>query len=484
MRLALFQPDIPQNTGALLRLAACFGLAVDLIEPCGFLFDDRRLKRAGLDYAARVVLHRYVSWERFCAERDPASRLILLTTAGTVPLHEFVFNTADTLLVGRESAGVPDFVHSAAFARVAIPLHAKARSLNVAMAGAIALYEALRQTGGLPDRPLRGGERMKRRSFLVSALTLAGLPKIGLAQTAARAPRIGWIVGSSAAGSALFLDALRAGLAEHGHVEGRNLTIEARFGDDMPERVPALAQELLRIPVDLLVTQGPATRTLAREVSGVPIVYVFSADPIRAGIAQSLARPGGNATGISLMSVELNGKRVELLRELLPQLQRLTILANPNHAGAEFELEACENAARQLGIAIKQVLVRNPGELEESFSEIAAGKPEAITVIPDGLVIQKRARITDFAAAARIPVISGWKVFAESGAVCTYGPRLTESFRRAAYYVDRILKGEKPAEFPIERPSVFELVLNQKAANALGMTLPQSLLARADEVIE
>jgi tRNA (cytidine/uridine-2'-O-)-methyltransferase len=151
LRLALFQPDIPQNTGALLRLTACFGLAVDLIEPCGFLFDDRRLKRAGLDYAARVVLHRYASWERFCAERDPASRLILLTTSGTAPLHSFGFDAEDTLLLGRESAGVPDFVHRAAFARVAIPLHGEARSLNVAMAGAIALYEALRQTDLLPQ---------------------------------------------------------------------------------------------------------------------------------------------------------------------------------------------------------------------------------------------------------------------------------------------------------------------------------------------
>ena len=325
---------------------------------------------------------------------------------------------------------------------------------------------------------------MQRRTFLSSALAFAGIPQVAVAQSPAKTFRIGWIVGSSAAGSAIFLEALRAGLAEHGYVEGRDLVIDTRYGDDMPERVPALAQELLRIPVDLLVTQGPATRTLAKEIHGVPIVYVFSADPVLAGIAQSLARPGGNATGITLMSVELNGKRIELLREMLPQLRRVAILANPNHSGAEFELQACEDAARQLGIAVKQVLVRNPGELEESFPEIAADKPEAITVIPDGLVIQKRARIIDVAAAGRIPVISGWKVFAESGALCTYGPRLTESYRRAAYYVDRILKGERPAELPIERPTVFELVLNQRAANALGMTIPQSMLARADEVIE
>ena len=325
---------------------------------------------------------------------------------------------------------------------------------------------------------------MKRRRFLLSTLALAGVPKIAMAQSATRIFRIGWIVGGSAAGSALFLEALRAGLAEHGYVEGRNLVIEARYADDRPEQVPALAQELIRLPVDLLVTQGAATRAIAKLTNSVPIIYVFSADPVLAGIAQSLARPGGNATGISLMSVELNGKRIELLREILPRLQRVTIIANPAHSGAEFELQACENAARQLGITIRQDLVHNAAELEESFSEIAAGKPQAITVIPDGLVIQKRQEIIHFAAGERIPVISGWKIFAESGALCTYGPRLTEFYRRAAYYVDRILKGMKPAELPIERPSVFELVVNLKTAAALGVTVPPSVLARADEVIE
>ena len=151
LRLALFEPDIPQNTGALLRLAACFAVTVDLIEPFGFLFDDRRLKRAGLDYAARARIRRHSSWDAFIAARDPSSRLVLLTTGGTVRLDDFAFARQDTLLVGRESAGVPDFVHRTAFARIVIPLHAGNRSLNVAQAGAIALYEALRQTGLLPE---------------------------------------------------------------------------------------------------------------------------------------------------------------------------------------------------------------------------------------------------------------------------------------------------------------------------------------------
>ncbi len=152
LRLALFEPDIPQNTGTLLRLAACFAVEVDLIEPLGFLFDDRRLRRAALDYVAQVAVRRHASWRAFVAERDAASRLVLLTTKGTMPLHDFAFAAGDTLLLGRESAGVPDFVHEAAHARVVIPLHAGARSLNVALAGAIALAEALRQTGGFPKR--------------------------------------------------------------------------------------------------------------------------------------------------------------------------------------------------------------------------------------------------------------------------------------------------------------------------------------------
>jgi putative ABC transport system substrate-binding protein len=324
---------------------------------------------------------------------------------------------------------------------------------------------------------------VKRRRFLLSALTLAGLPRISVAQMP-RTFRIGWIGGGSAEGSALFLDVLRGGLAEHGYIEGRNLIIEARYGEEQPERVPALSRELIALPVDLLFTQGAATRTVIKETSSVPIVYVFSADPVLAGMAQSLARPGGNATGITLMSAELNGKRIELLHELLPRLRRVTVIANPAHAGAEFELQACDDAARQLGVAIHRAVVRNPAELEESLSEIVSGKSDAVSVIPDPLVIQRRQRIIDFAAAQRVPVISGWKIFAESGALCTYGPRLTESHRRAAYYIDRILKGMKPADLPIERPTVFELVLNLKAAKALDVTLPQSVLVRADEVIE
>src|SRR5438270_7936540 len=200
---------------------------------------------------------------------------------------------------------------------------------------------------------------MKRRRFLASTLALASLPRITAAQSRSKVFRVGWLIGGSADGAALFLDELRGGLADHGYVEGQNLVIEQRYGNDGPEPVvAALAQELARLPVDVLVTQGYATRTVVKEINSIPIVYVFSADPILAGIARSLARPGGNATGISLLSVELNGKRIELLREMLPQLQRVTVIANPAQSGANFELQGCANAGGQLGLTVRQMAAR------------------------------------------------------------------------------------------------------------------------------
>jgi putative ABC transport system substrate-binding protein len=245
-----------------------------------------------------------------------------------------------------------------------------------------------------------------------------------------------------------------------------------------------LIEELLRLPVDVIVTQGPATWAVVKNVTTVPVVYVFSADPVEAGFAQSFARPQGNSTGLTLMSVELNGKRLELARELVPALRRTAILANPDHRGEHLEREDSEEAARRLGITIQYLPVHNVAELDASFSAVAAGEPEAIVVFPDPVTVRNRQRIIDFAETRHLPVISGWAIFAESGALCTYGPRLPESYKRAAYYIDRILKGEKPGDLPIERPTLFELVVNRKTAKALGLTVPRTILARADEVIE
>ena len=326
---------------------------------------------------------------------------------------------------------------------------------------------------------------MRRRDILrTGAGAVAGLPSLAAAQSKAKSLRIGWVVASSEASTAPFLSAFRSGLADLGYVEGRNCTIEARYGDDKPEQVPALADELVRLPVDLFMTRGVATWSVVGLKSTIPVVYVFSADPVQAGFAQSFARPGGNSTGITLMSVELNGKRLELLRDILPALRQVAIIANPDHRGEKLERRQSEETAGRLGVTIQYLPAHNVAELEQALAAVASGPSQAIVNFPDPLTIQNRQRIVDFATSRRIPVVSGWSTVAQSGALFTYGPRLVESYRRAAYYVDRIAKGDTPANLPIERPTEFELVINMKTARALDIAMPASLLARADELIE
>jgi putative ABC transport system substrate-binding protein len=296
--------------------------------------------------------------------------------------------------------------------------------------------------------------------------------------------RLGWLTTAPASDVNPFVDALRAGLAVQGYIENRNLTVIARYADGDIGRVPVLAEELAGLPVDVIATQGTATRLLQKASARVPVVYVFSADPVLAGIADSLARPGRNMTGISLLSAELNGKRLELLREIMPRIGRVAILASPTHAGEELERSNSIEMAQKLGITIQYFPTPNLAELRNAYSGMAADPPQAIVVFPDPVTVANRAHIIDFAATLRIPVVSGWADFADVGALCTYGPRLTESYRWLAYYVDRVLKGEKPAELPIERPTIFELVINLKTAKALGIDVQPALLARADRVIE
>jgi putative ABC transport system substrate-binding protein len=324
---------------------------------------------------------------------------------------------------------------------------------------------------------------MKRRTFLTSTLALAALPGIAAAQ-GAKVARIGWLTAQQAASLAPYLDALRAGLAELGHVEGGNLMIVYRYGDDVLERVPALAAELAQLPVDLIVAQGAAVQVIGKLGLPVPVVYVFSGDPVSAGLADSLARPRGNMTGLTFMAAELNGKRLELLRDIIPGLSRAAIVANPEHPGQQLERAYSEETARRLGIAIAYYPTRSDDDLAGAFAAMAADPPQAISLFADGFAIQNRQRIIDFAMGRGVPVISGWPVFARSGALCTYGPRLDQSYRRLAWYVDRVLGGARPADLPIEQPTSFELVVNLKTARALGLTIPPLILAQADQTIE
>jgi putative ABC transport system substrate-binding protein len=327
------------------------------------------------------------------------------------------------------------------------------------------------------------GKPMKRRAFIAGLGSAAMRPFMARGQQPKLA-RIGWVTTAPAAAVNPFLEALRAGLASQGYVEGRNLTIADRYADGDVTRVRSLAEELARLPVDLIATQGTATRLLLTVSETVPIVYVFSADPVLAGVADSLARPGRNMTGITVMSVELNGKRLELLQEIMPQVRRIAIVASPTHAGEELERTNSVEMAQKLGIAVQYFPTPSPADLDRAYASMSADPPQAVVVFPDPVTFTNRRRIIDVASELRIPVVSAWADFAAAGALCTYGPRLVESYRRLAYYIDRILKGEKPALLPIERPTVFELVINLKTAKALGITVPHALLARADEVIE
>ncbi len=210
----------------------------------------------------------------------------------------------------------------------------------------------------------------------------------------------------------------------------------------------------------------------------------MSADPVIAGLATSLAHPTHNMTGLTFMSAELNAKRLEMLRDIVPGLRRVAVIGNPEHAGEELERAAARETGQRLGLEIAFNATRSLAELEATLARLASAPPQAISVFADGFAVQHRQRLADFAVQHRLPLISGWSVFAEAGALCIYGPRLRESYRRLAYYVDRLLRGAQPAALPIERPTVFEFVLNQKTANAIGASFPPHLLALADTVIE
>jgi putative ABC transport system substrate-binding protein len=325
---------------------------------------------------------------------------------------------------------------------------------------------------------------MNRRAFLALSAVTAMAPRYGGAHAAPKVFRIGWLTAQRAPSLAPFLEAFRSGLAEFGYRENDNLEIEYRYGDDNLLRVAPLATELVRKSVDLLVVQGAAVPLVYELKLSIPAVYVFSGDPVVAGLADSLAHPGGNMTGLTFMAAELNAKRLEILRDIVPGLQRVAIIANPEHPGSQIERTYSEETARKLGLEMQFFGTATESQLVSAFDGMDPRPPQAISLFADGFAIQYRQRIIDFGMKHRAPVISGWPVFAKSGAICSYGPKLSESYRRLAYYVDRVLKGTQPSELPIERPTKFETVLNMKTAKALGLTVPNSIIVSADELIE
>ena len=324
---------------------------------------------------------------------------------------------------------------------------------------------------------------MRRRELLLAAAAGGILSRRAVAQAPPRSVRIGWLTAQRPASLVPFVQAFRTSLAELGFVEGRNLTIDFRYADDDASKVAGLAEELVRLLVDLIVVQGEAVLEIKSLSLPVPVVYAYSGDPVIAGLAESLARPNPSMTGLTYMAVELNGKRLELLREMAPSIRRVALLANPAYPGEGGERANSMATAGRIGFDVRYVGARTADELKAAFAKMAADKAQAISLLADSFTVQNRAGIMAFASEQRIPVVSSWPVFAEAGALCTHGPRLADSYRRLAYYADRVLRGTKPADLPIEQPTTIETIVNLKTADALGLKVPQSVLVRADRVI-
>ena len=316
-------------------------------------------------------------------------------------------------------------------------------------------------------------------------LTLLAAPLAAEAQQAGKVYRVGFLGNSSAALEANLVGPFREGLRELGYVEGRNIVIEYRWAEGKYERFPALIAELAALNVDVIVTAGtPAALAVKRTTPSIPLVMAAVGDPIGVGLVASLARPGGNVTGLSAIAPELEGKRLELLREVVPKLSHIAVLWNPDNPFHADSLKETRAAAQVLGIKAQLVGVRISEEFPAAFAAIVRERPGALLVLADRIFLHNRARIVDFGAKHRLPGVYPYRELVEAGGLMSFGPSYPGMHRRAAHYVDKILKGSKPADLPVEQPATFELIINLKAAKALGLTIQPSLLQRADELIQ
>ena len=288
---------------------------------------------------------------------------------------------------------------------------------------------------------------------------------------------------AAASGPSPFYEAFRQGLADLGYVDGRNIAIEYRSSEDRT-RLPALAEEIVRLKPDAIVTQGPSAFSISSATKTIPVVFGFSGDPVEAGFVASLARPGRNLTGMTFMALELAGKRLELLKEAAPKLARVAVVANRSHPGEQNELKQTTDAAQALKISLQYLSIKAPADFERAFDAIRKERPGGMLTFPDAFTLSRSEQLAGFAASARLPTMFGWKEYVEDGGLMSYGPNLNDSYRRLAQYVDKILKGAKPADLPVEQPTKFELVINLKTAKQIGLTIPPNVLARADRVIK
>jgi len=326
---------------------------------------------------------------------------------------------------------------------------------------------------------------MDRRAFLavVAAGGVIAMPAVARAQQAGKVHRIGFL--SLQSGLTSTTDAFPQGLGELGYVEGRNLIIEYRWAAQKEERLPELAAELVRLKVEVIVTAAdPTIEAARRATSTIPIVMAAVADPVGSGLVTSLARPGGNVTGLTALSTELAGKRLQLVREVVPKATRVAVLAYHGTSATRLFLEQMRAAAQQMGVQLVVQEVNEAGGLPGAFTTMQRERAQALIVQVTPFSADNAKRIVELAAQHRLPAMYDVRSFVDAGGLVSYGPSLPEMFHRAAFYVDRILKGAKPADLPIEQPTKFELVINMKAAKALALVIPPAILGRADEVIQ
>jgi ABC-type uncharacterized transport system substrate-binding protein len=325
---------------------------------------------------------------------------------------------------------------------------------------------------------------MRRREFItLLGGTTAAWPLAARAQQPGKLPTIGFLGTTTPSAQSQWTAAFVQRLRELGWIEGRTVAIEIRWAEGRSERYTEIAAELVRLKVDIIVTAGAAVLAAKQATSAIPIVFAAANDPLGTGVVASLARPGGNVTGLSLQQPELARKRLELLREVLPGLRRLAIMANIGNSSAVLEMGEVQATARALGLEVATSEIRRAEGIAPAF-EALKDRADALYVCGDALVVTNRGRINTFVLVARLPTMSGFRELVESGGLMSYGANTPEQFRRAANYVDKILRGAKPGDLPVEQPTKFDLVFNLTTAKALGLAIPESFLLRADEVIE
>ena len=321
-------------------------------------------------------------------------------------------------------------------------------------------------------------------SLTLSAMLIA-LGSSAEAQQPAKVPRIGFLIGASAPSVAASLDAFRHGLRELGYMEGKNIFIEWRFAEGKSDRLPSLAGELVRLKVDVIVTAGPQpTRSAKQATTTIPIVMAQDDDPVGSGFVASLARPGGNITGLATFGPEVSGKQLELLREIVPKLSRVGVLGDVIRPGTAQALKEINVAADAFAMQLQYLEVRGPKNIETAFRAAAKERAEALLVQRSPVLLSQRRQLADLAAKSRLPALYGTREYVEDGGLMSYGVSIADQFRRAAWYVDKILKGMRPADLPVEQPRKFEFVINLKAAKQIGLTIPPNVLAQADRIIK